>query len=112
MLKRIIEILKEKKAKDIVTIDMRESDIPVDYFVVATGGSSVHVKTLFDELLHQMKKEGVRSYHNSLDMEATWGVVDFIDVVVHIFQPETRVFYDLESLWSDMPQIKEKEDDL
>lgn len=108
MIKKVIDTMKNKKAYDIVTIDMKKSDIPLDFFVICSGNSNVQVKSIFADVLLQLTKSGVTAYRKSIDKNATWAVIDFIDVVVHIFQKDVRKFYDIENLWSDLPQFREK----
>ena len=94
----------DKKAQDIVTLDLREIGGYTDFFVVASGGSDRQTKAIHDGILEGLKKE-----HRVLPRrvegvaEARWILMDYLDVVVHVFTPETREFYGLERLWGEVP---------
>lgn len=99
--KRIVKILDNKKADKIEVIKVRDLTIISDYFVIASANNSTHVKSLVDEVEFKMKEQGksperVEGYQN-----ANWIVLDYLDVVVHIFYEETRHIYNLEKLWAD-----------
>ncbi|MGI6298528.1 MAG: ribosome silencing factor [Saccharofermentanales bacterium] len=93
-------ILEDKKAIDIEVIEISQKTILADYFVIASGTSVTHVKSLADEVTFQLKEE-YKMLPKSVDGESTsrWVLIDFGDVVVHIFHPEDRAFYSLEKLW-------------
>ena len=94
-----------KKASDIVTIDMRKLPNVADYFVITSGTSTTQVRAIADNIIREMKeKHGERPWHVEGLREALWVLVDYGDVVVHIFQEETRRFYDLEKLWNQVEQ--------
>ncbi|NLC83923.1 MAG: ribosome silencing factor [Ruminococcaceae bacterium] len=96
----IKEILEDKKAIDIEVIEISQKTILADYFVIASGTSVTHVKSLADEVSYQLK-EKYQMLPKSVDGESTsrWVLLDYGDVVVHIFHPEDRAFYSLEKLW-------------
>ena len=99
----------DKKALDIVTIDMRKMSSVCDYFVIASGTSTTHVSAIADTIEKKMKDEGQRLWHIEGAREASWILLDFSDVVAHVFLEQTRKFYDLERLWADAPQTRFKE---
>jgi ribosome-associated protein len=78
-----------------------------DFFVICSGGNSRQTKAIYDEVAHSLKNEG-RVLPRSVDgvQEGTWIVADYLDVVLHVFTPDTRGFYKLEELWSDVPSIE------
>jgi ribosome-associated protein len=78
-----------------------------DYFVICSGGNSRQTKAIFDEVAHSLKRDG-RVLPRSVDgvQEGTWIVADYLDVVLHVFTPETRAYYGLEQLWDDVPSIE------
>jgi ribosome-associated protein len=80
------------------------SDI-TDYYLVATGNNPPHIKALVSELDHAMAPEGARCYRHAGTAESEWIVADYLDVVVHVFSPTTREYYDIERLWSDAKRI-------
>ena len=106
MVEQIVKILEDKKGTDIVVLDMRKSNLPLDYFVIATGRSSVHLNSLYEAVINEMADAGVKPLHHIVDSTATWGVIDYFDVVVHIFQEQERKFYDLEDLWFDNQRLE------
>jgi len=97
----IIQILDDKKAKDILSLKLEGLSIITDYFVICTGGSTTHIKALADELMEKMKENSYEVYHVEGYDTARWILLDFGEVIVHIFHEEDRQFYNLERLWSD-----------
>ena len=95
----IVKALEDRKGADIKVYDARGKSQLADFFVVATGAAAPHLKALVAETQAAMKNAGVRSYRTSGDPESGWIVVDYIDVVVHVFSPEARAYYALEKLW-------------
>jgi len=96
-----VALAQSKKAEDVVVLDMRAVTDVTDYFVICTGTVDVHVKTIADAIVEGMKEEGGRPWHVEGYGGLQWVLIDFVDVVVHVFQPETRDFYALERLWGD-----------
>ena len=92
--------LEDLKAVEPVVLDVRELSSVMDWLVVASGTSSRHVKSLADNVLMKAKESGVRPLGVEGERIGEWVLVDFGDVVVHVMQPATRSFYDLERLWS------------
>lgn len=98
----VIQGLTEKKGQDIVRMDLQDVESSItDYFVVCTGTSDRHVQALADAVVEHMKREGERPISQEGLQTAHWVLIDYVNVVVHIFQEETRQFYRLESLWGD-----------
>jgi len=98
----VIEAILEKKGQDIVSLDLRDiHDTVSDYFVIAHGDSSTQVNAIFQSILESTKKQGMLPYHSEGMKNGEWVIVDFVDVVAHIFYREKRDFYMLEELWSD-----------
>jgi len=86
-------------------MDVRELSSVTDYYVVATGNSSPHIKALADETQVALKKKGIKCHRKSGTPDSAWMVLDFLDVVIHLFSDETRSYYALEQLWSDAPRV-------
>lgn len=104
VLENIVKILDEKKAEDIVAIETAGLTVVSDYFVVASATSNPHVKSLADDVEDEMAKLGVFASH--VEGKATgWILIDFNDVIVHIFLRESRDYYNLEHLWADAKQV-------
>lgn len=102
--KNIAKILDKKKAIDIIGIETKELTVMSDYFIIATGTSNTHVRALADEVDDEMKKLGVEVDH--IEGRATgWILLDYNDVLVHVFQPESRQYYNIERLWNDAARI-------
>jgi ribosome-associated protein len=94
----------DKKALDIVIIDMRKVPGVCDFFVVASGTSTTQVKAVADHIMRKFREARQRLCHAEGEREALWILLDYGDVVGHIFCDETRRFYELERLWGDVPQ--------
>jgi len=98
---RISELMMEKKAIDIIIIDVRKITTLTDFFVVCTSESQPQTRAITDHINQKMKEEGVRSWHIEGYEHLDWVLVDFVNIVVHIFSKETREYYELERLWAD-----------
>ena len=96
----VAKALADRKGSDIKVYDVRGKSPLADFFVVATGAAAPHLKALIAESQAAMKAAGVMSYRTSGDPESGWIVVDYVDVVVHVFSPEARAYYALEKLWT------------
>ncbi len=95
-----VKILDTKKALDITAIKINELTVVADYFIIANGTSNTHVKSLVDDVEFYMKEKGVEPLR--IQGQATgWTLLDYGSVVVHIFQKESREYYNLEKLWAD-----------
>jgi ribosome-associated protein len=104
--RRIAALASEKLAEDVVILDMRPVCVYTDFFVLATGRNARQTKAIFDEVHSQLKQEA-RLLPRAVDgaAEAEWIIADYLDVVLHIFTPDTRDFYRLEDLWGDVPAV-------
>ena len=100
-------ILDNNKAKDIVSIDLKKKSYIADYMIIASGTSSRHLQSLSENLVSELKKIGVYNCRMEGKESNDWKLVDAIDIIIHIFHPEKRKFYDLEKMWSE-PTPKEK----
>ncbi len=103
---KICKILSSHKAEDIVAIDVREKTEVTDYYVIAGGRSMTHTRALIELLEAELDKEGVAPIRRDGVREGRWAVLDYGDVIVHIFNDESRLFYHLESLWGDGDNVK------
>ena len=105
--KIIINTLDSNKALDIISIDLANKSSMADYMIIASGTSSRHLQSLSEQVLEQFKKNGVLNSKIEGKDSNDWKLIDGIDVIVHIFNPEKRKFYELEKLWSElMPKEK------
>ena len=105
--RRIAALASEKLAEDVVILDMRPVCVFTDFFVIASGRNARQTKSIFDEI-HEVMKHDHRLIPRSTDgeREADWIVADYLDVVLHVFTPETRGYYRLEELWDDVPSVE------
>ena len=99
---RIIDLIMDKKGEDIVVLDLRKVTSISDFFIIATGSSTVHVRAIADEIQERLKKEDrIAPWHVEGYEAQRWILLDFVDIVVHLFDAETRAYYLLEKLWKD-----------
>ena len=102
--KEIVKVLDRKKAIDIKAIKITEHSIVADYFVIASGTSNTHVKSLANEIEYELGLKGVEPHH--IEGRATgWILLDYGTVLVHVFTRETREYYNLEHLWQDAERV-------
>ncbi|MHB1192518.1 MAG: ribosome silencing factor [Longimicrobiales bacterium] len=101
---RAAELARELKASDVMGLDLRGISSATDFFVLASGRSDVQVRAIAEHVVDELKKEGVRPAHVEGLQGGRWVLVDYIDFVVHVFHPQARDFYQLESLWGDAPR--------
>lgn len=104
VIQRVAELALERKAHGVVALDLRGISGATDYFVLASGASDVQVKAVAGHIVDEMKKVGQRPDHVEGLEGGRWVLLDYIDFVVHVFHPEAREFYQLESLWGDAPR--------
>ena len=95
----------DRKANTVVSLDLRGLSSVADFFVVCSGNSDTHVEGIADIIEEKLKELGLRPWHREGRRKATWVVLDYIDVMVHVFTEEARNFYDLERLWGDAPKV-------
>jgi ribosome-associated protein len=96
----------DKQAQDVVVLDVHELIVITDFFVLCTGTSDRQVKTVVEEVERALRELGQKPVRREGEQESRWVLLDYVDVVVHVFAPEERDFYDLERLWLDAPRIE------
>jgi len=101
----ISQIVADKKAMDVIVLDMADASSITDYFVICSGGSQRQVQAIADAIDEQLKQAGITSLGVEGYREGHWILMDYGDVIVHVFSQETREFYDLERLWANAPKI-------
>ena len=99
--KIIIKTLDLNKALDIVSIDLKDKSSMAEYMIIASGTSSRHIQSLSEQVLEKFKDYGMKDSKIEGKESAEWKLVDGIDLIVHIFHPEKRKFYELEKIWSE-----------
>lgn len=102
--KRISDLALEKKGADVVILDLKDLSAACDYFVVCSGGSEQQVIAISDHIEMKMRERGQGPWHVEGRSHRRWILLDFVDVVVHVFHHETRQYYMLEKLWGDAKQ--------
>ena len=100
--KIVIKKLDSNKALDIVSIDLSNKSSIADYMIIASGTSSRHIQALSEQVLEEFKKNGIKNCKIEGKDSNEWKLVDGIDLIVHIFHPEKRKFYELEKMWSEL----------
>ena len=100
-----VEVASDKLASDILLLDIREIGDFADYFVLMTGDSRRQLRSLSESLEDALEQSGGKRHHKEGTPESGWMVLDFGDVVIHIFGPEERTFYDLDSIWSEGTEV-------
>ncbi|UCB56549.1 MAG: ribosome silencing factor [Candidatus Omnitrophota bacterium] len=105
----IAKTAQDKKAQDIVILDIRKASGITDFFIICSGTSARQVKAISDHIIERLKEQGQRAGHIEGYNHALWVLLDCGDIVVHVFHAPVRDFYDLERLWGDVPQITLKD---
>ena len=100
--KNILKTLDTNKAQDIITIDLKDKSSMADYMIIASGTSSRHIQSLSEQVLEKLKDNGVIDSKIEGKESNEWKLVDGVDLIVHIFHPEKRKFYELEKMWSEL----------
>ncbi len=108
--KKISELILSKKGYDIKILDLQGISSVADYFVICSADSDIQVKAITDEIERKLRKEGVKPYNREGTTTNTWVLLDYVDVVVHVFKHETRLHYSLEKLWGDAKTIEIKDE--
>jgi len=95
----------DRKAVDLVVLDVQGLSGVTDYFLVCSGRSTTHLKSITDAIREELKEDGVRPLHVEGATESGWVLLDYGDVLMHVFLEDTRAYYALERLWGDAPSI-------
>ena len=98
----VINTLDLNKAQDIVTIDLKDKSSMADFMIIASGTSSRHIQSLSEQVLEKLKDNGIKNSKIEGKESNEWKLVDGIDLIIHIFHPEKRKFYELEKIWSEL----------
>ena len=98
----VINTLDLNKAQEIVTIDLKDKSSMADFMIIASGTSSRHIQSLSEQVLEKLKDNGIKNSKIEGKESSEWKLVDGIDLIIHIFHPEKRKFYELEKIWSEL----------
>jgi ribosome-associated protein len=104
-LEQVATALRDRKAVDLVVLDLRGLSAATDYFVIVSGTSAAHVRGMADHLTTALAPHGIAPHHVEGLAQGRWVLLDYVDFVVHVFHPELRDFYQLERLWGDAPVL-------
>jgi ribosome-associated protein len=107
LLRWVVEAVDDVKANRVQVLDLRPVSDAADYFVIVSGTSEGHVRGIADRVVTDLGRRGVRPHHVEGVSGGRWVLLDFVDLVVHVFHPEARAFYRLERLWDDAPVVVE-----
>jgi ribosome-associated protein len=102
-LSRAVDLAAERKGRDLLLLDLRGISNATDFFFLISGTSDMHVRSIAEHVIEELKKDGVRPSHVEGLRSGRWVLLDYIDLVVHVFHPLAREFYQLERLWGDAP---------
>ena len=105
-LERAIELAVDRKARDVVLLDLRPVSDTTDFFLIMSGTSDVHVRSIAEHIEEELRGEGVRADHVEGQRGGHWVLLDYFDYVIHVFYPAARDFYQLERLWGDAPEYR------
>ncbi len=102
----IIQFALGKKARNPVLLDVSSISTFCDYFVICSGESTPQVEAICNETIYRAKKKGIKIHHAERDIDSQWMLIDFGNIIVHVFLDEAREFYDLEHLWKEAKKIR------
>jgi len=100
----------DRKALDVVVLDLRGLSSFTDYFVICSGTSDTHIEGVAENIENKLYDQGVKLWHREGEKKSSWILLDYIDVIVHVFTKDAREFYSLERLWGDAPKTTYQED--
>lgn len=101
----VVDVVSDKQAEQIVLLDLRSLSLMADYFVICTATTERQTKAILDALREEMEEQGIRALAAEGDSDSGWVLQDYGSVIVHIFAPEQRTFYQLEQLWHEAPVV-------
>ncbi|MBD5159393.1 MAG: ribosome silencing factor [Ruminococcus sp.] len=104
-LETIIKALDTKKGEDIQALKVTDLTILADYFIIVNGTSNTHARTLADEVEFQLSQKGIEPQRRESDTGNTWIILDYADIIIHVFDRTQRQFYNLEGLWADATPV-------
>lgn len=103
---KVAQILDSKKATKVKVLKVQDLTVIADYFVIASGTSSTHVKSLAEEVEYVLKEQGTKPLRTEGFSTQNWFIIDYATVIVHVFSPDARDFYDLDHLWADGEEVE------
>ena len=100
--KEVEDILNDNKAVEITSINLKDKTSIADFMIIASGNSSRHIQAISEKLVDELKKKGINNCRLEGRNSNDWKLIDAIDIIIHIFHPEKRKFYNLEKMWSEL----------
>ena len=100
--KEIENILNDNKAREVTSVNLKHKTSIADFMIIASGNSSRHIQALSEILINELKKKGINNCHLEGRNSNDWKLIDAMDIIIHIFHPKKREFYDLEKMWSEL----------
>ena len=112
LVQKIVSLIRNKKGFDIKVLDLKNLTAIADYFIICSGSATMQVKAIADEVDKKLREQGIKCYHREGYDTLNWVLLDYFDVVVHVFRGESREYYNLEKIWGDAPitEIENEED--
>tara|TARA_B110000196_G_C21052514_1_gene618108 strand:+ start:351 stop:722 length:372 start_codon:yes stop_codon:yes gene_type:complete len=112
LLENIVNVIQDTKGKEIISLDLRKIESAIcEYFIICTGTSSTHVNSIESEIKKKISQDlGEKPWHTEGNNIGEWALIDYYDIIVHVFQAKTRKFYNIEDFWGDAKFINYKED--
>ena len=102
---KAIAAAEEKQAQDILLLDVRGVSSFTDYFVVMNGETGRQLRAIYEEIISSLKKEDIQPHYHQCDTDSGWLIIDYSDVIIHIFAPKEREYYQLDELWSEAKTV-------
>lgn len=102
----IAEACLEEKAQRMVILEVKDLTVLADYFIIVSGRSSIHVRSIVEHVEERLKEQGCNPLHRDGQQHGGWAVLDYNGVILHVFRPEERDYYDLEGLWGEAKRIE------
>lgn len=106
IVKAAVAVLDEKQARDIQVLQIEELTTLADYFIICTGTSNTHIRTLTEHVDHVLEEQGVTAHHTEGHRGGSWVLMDYLSVVIHVFTEDARKFYQLDRVWADAKPIQ------
>ncbi len=106
LIEKITQLIFEKKGSDVKVIELKTVSAVADYFILCSADSDTQVRAIADNIDKSLREKGIRLWHKEGTTALQWVLLDYVDVVVHVFQKDTRTFYNLEKLWGDAPILE------
>jgi len=112
LVQKIVSLIRNKKGFDIKVLGLKNLTAIADYFIICSGNATMQVKAIADEVDKKLREQGIKCYHREGYDTLNWVLLDYLDVVVHVFRGESRGYYNLEKIWGDavITEIENEED--